>query len=262
MYPAIHSVIAKWAPPEEKGKFVSCVLGGALGTVITWALVGFIIESYGWVWAFYIPAVISFAIAILWWFTVADSPAKHPRITKEEKDFIEKSLGNQVTDKKAWLPVKQVLTCVPFWALCILHFGNNWGLYFLLTAAPKYMNEVLGFKLSKAGFLSALPYLARLFSGFAFGSLGDYIRKKNCISVTTNRKLFTICSHIIPGIILCCIPLVDNSPYIAVALITLSLGFNGSATLTNLQNSQDLAPNFAGRFPLLESNFVTHRYSF
>ena len=30
------------------------------------------------------------------------------------------------------------------------------------------------------------------------------------------------------------------------AVITLSLGFNGAATLTNLQNSQDLAPNFAG----------------
>lgn len=26
----------------------------------------------------------------------------------------------------------------------------------------------------------------------------------------------------------------------------MSLGFNGAATLTNLQNSQDLAPNFAG----------------
>lgn len=31
-----------------------------------------------------------------------------------------------------------------------------------------------------------------------------------------------------------------------VAIITLSLGFNGASTMTNLQNSQDLAPNFAG----------------
>lgn len=35
-------------------------------------------------------------------------------------------------------------------------------------------------------------------------------------------------------------------PYICVAVITLSLGFNGAATMTNLQNSQDLAPNYAG----------------
>lgn len=30
------------------------------------------------------------------------------------------------------------------------------------------------------------------------------------------------------------------------AIITASLGLNGASTLTNLQNSQDLAPNFAG----------------
>lgn len=39
---------------------------------------------------------------------------------------------------------------------------------------------------------------------------------------------------------------VGNNPYICVTLITLSLGLNGSSTLTNLQNTQDLAPNFAG----------------
>ena len=39
---------------------------------------------------------------------------------------------------------------------------------------------------------------------------------------------------------------IGYDPYICVAVITLSLGFNGAATMTNLQNSQDLAPNFAG----------------
>lgn len=37
-----------------------------------------------------------------------------------------------------------------------------------------------------------------------------------------------------------------GNPYACVTLITLSLGSNGAATQTNLQNSQDLAPNFAG----------------
>lgn len=32
----------------------------------------------------------------------------------------------------------------------------------------------------------------------------------------------------------------------AVALLTLSQGFNGASTVTNLQNAQDIAPNFAG----------------
>lgn len=39
---------------------------------------------------------------------------------------------------------------------------------------------------------------------------------------------------------------IGNNPYLCVTIITLSLGLNGSSTLTNLQNTQDLAPNFAG----------------
>lgn len=37
-----------------------------------------------------------------------------------------------------------------------------------------------------------------------------------------------------------------RDPYICVGIITLSLGLNGATTVTNLQNSQDLAPNYAG----------------
>lgn len=40
--------------------------------------------------------------------------------------------------------------------------------------------------------------------------------------------------------------LADCNATFAVTVIILSLGFNGACTLTNLQNCQDLAPNFAG----------------
>lgn len=50
----------------------------------------------------------------------------------------------------------------------------------------------------------------------------------------------------IPGLFLVGIGFIGFKPYVCVTIITLSLGFNGASTLTNLQNSQDLAPNFAG----------------
>lgn len=40
--------------------------------------------------------------------------------------------------------------------------------------------------------------------------------------------------------------LAGDSVILAVSLIVLSLGFNGASTITNLQNCQDLSPNFAG----------------
>lgn len=149
-------------------------------------------------------------------------------------------------------------------------------MYFLLTAAPKFMNEVLGFNLTQSGFLAALPYLARMLCAFAFGSIGDFILSRELLTVTQIRKLFcitcefiafvlfnfesncssfTIPAHVIPGLLLLVLCFIGYRPHWCVAIITLSLGFNGSSTLTNLLNGQDLAPNFAGSIYSL-INFV------
>lgn len=130
---------------------------------------------------------------------------------------------------------------------------------------------MLGFNIAQAGVLASLPYLARLFSGFVFGIIGDALTKSGMMSVTAIRKSFclfckyyqsihifrqkndrmlidefTFAAHIVPGLCLIGLAYVGHHPYWCVAVITISLGFNGASTLTNLQNSQDLAPNYAG----------------
>lgn len=101
---------------------------------------------------------------------------------------------------------------MPFWALLVLHYGSTWGLHFSLTATPKFLSEVtfflnmgeslkkmnaillqvLGFNLTKAGFLSSAPHLARILLGFVFGTLGDVVRRRQLLSVTNIRKTFCI----------------------------------------------------------------------
>lgn len=53
-------------------------------------------------------------------------------------------------------------------------------------------------------------------------------------------------AHILPGVLLILLAEYGRSATISVILMSVSLGFNGAATVTNLQNSQDLAPNYAG----------------
>lgn len=183
---------------------------------------------------------------LLWYYVVSDTPDSHPRISSDEKEYILKSLGGSVKKTKTLPPYKDIFSSIPFWALLILHFGSCWGLYFLMTAGPKFISEILGFKLGKSGVLASLPYLARMLFGFFFGWIGDLIRRNEWISVTATRKFFIIFSSIIPGLFLIGLNYIKCDALLAVALITLSLGVNGASTLTNLQNSQDLAPNFAG----------------
>lgn len=40
-------------------------------------------------------------------------------------------------------------------------------------------------------------------------------------------------------------PYVSFNPYLCVAFMTLSLGFNGACVITNLVNPHDLSPNYA-----------------
>ncbi|KAF5291457.1 hypothetical protein FQR65_LT01768 [Abscondita terminalis] len=245
-YPSFHCLISRWVPPDEKGKFGGALFGGTVGTVFTLPLTGTIIENLGWKWAFCVHGCLALLFCCWWMIAVSDFPETHKRISKDEQNYILKCLGDGVSKTKAIPPYLDIFTSIPFWALAILHFGNVWGLYLLLTAGPKYMSEVLGFNLSHSGVLAALPYLARSIAAFIFGYIGDKIRQKNVLSVTVTRKSFVTFSHFIPGLLLFAILLAGCDVTLCVVLITFSLGFNGASTITNIQNNQDLSPNFAG----------------
>lgn len=44
-------------------------------------------------------------------------------------------------------PWKAIFTSVPMWALIIVHCGQNWGYWTLITELPTYMNDVLEYNL-------------------------------------------------------------------------------------------------------------------
>ncbi|XP_062560564.1 sialin-like [Armigeres subalbatus] len=246
VYPCLHNLISRWIPPNERGKVIACLAGGStFGTVVTWPISGVITERYGWPCSFYFSALFVLLIGFIWVFLIVDSPGQHSSITEAERQFIEDSFGGTLSRSKTWPPFGKVLTSLPFLSLLMLHYGNFWGMNFFITQAPKFMNEVLGFNLSKAGFLSSLPYLARMFSGFFFGYIGDLIRQKQVMSTTAIRKSFCLFSHFIPGAILVALPFFGQDPFVCVGFIIACIGVNGASTITNLVNAQDLAPNFA-----------------
>lgn len=75
-----------------------CVInGGTLGTVVTWPMAAYLMQYFGWSSAFYVAASITFLLTILWYLIVYNSPEEHPRINQSEREFIEKSIGNEAT---------------------------------------------------------------------------------------------------------------------------------------------------------------------
>lgn len=261
---ACHNLISRWAPPSEKGIFIASLFGSSLGTAFTFPLMGFITNNYSWKIAFYVTAIITLIISLLWFHVVADSPDKHISITHAERNLIEESLGLNVISRREFPPVSEMFKSKPFYALLWLHFSDVWGIYFILTSAPMFLSQVLKYDLKDVGMISSLPYIIRMASAIFFGGIGDFLWSQKIMSVTRIRKVFCIfcesfeflvkfeiyfiffLAHIIPGIILFGFCFIENDPQMCILLITVALGLNGAATLTSAANAQDLSPIYAG----------------
>ena len=67
--------------------------GMTLGTLICLPFTGMLASEFGWESVFYVQGGFSLIWYVLWLFFVYDSPMHHPRISRQERDFIYSSMG-------------------------------------------------------------------------------------------------------------------------------------------------------------------------
>lgn len=91
-FPNISRLGSRWAPRNELGVFMVANHGSSLGTIVAGLMTGTVIETFGWQWTFYVNGILVLVFLMLWWWTVYDAPAQHPRIRPVEREFIERSV--------------------------------------------------------------------------------------------------------------------------------------------------------------------------
>lgn len=80
--------------------FLSSLLANGIGTVIGWSMSGFIIEHFGWHYAFYAVVIILGIFTVVWFLIVYDSPSNHPKITQSEREYIVSKLKKTNTTEQ------------------------------------------------------------------------------------------------------------------------------------------------------------------
>ncbi|XP_014237171.1 vesicular glutamate transporter 2-like [Trichogramma pretiosum] len=249
-YPACHALLSQWAPPNEKSRFVWSLLGGTFGVIVTYPLLGAIVENFGWQWGWYIPSSGMLVWLMFWWFLTYDSPLEHPSISEEEKHYIIDSQAEVVSQEKMILkeiPLRAICTSIPFISLVICHFGNSFLVFLYQYAMMIYLTKALNMSISKGGLIASLPWIGRLVFGFFFSWIGDNIRQKQIVSLTVFRKCASIFALFIPSLFLIGVCYVrQNDVTIINVMLVLALSFNGAVCIVNLANNQDLSPNYAG----------------
>lgn len=249
IFPSVHNLIGKWVPLEEKSRLGTVIYAGAqLGTALQLLVSGFVADFWGWPAIFYINGSLGAIWTVAYVFLGADSPRNCKMISDEERMYIQTSLGHVGSvHKKLPTPWKAIFTSLPFISLIVVHCGQNWGFWTLMTEMPSYMKQVLGVDIKANGVMSAMPYLAMYLLSFPMGFLSDYILRKNWLSITACRKLSNSIGHFGPAIALiglCYVP--AGAVAMAVVLLTLVVGLNAGHYTGFMLVHIDMAPNFAG----------------
>ncbi|XP_075977492.1 putative inorganic phosphate cotransporter [Anticarsia gemmatalis] len=257
--PGLHTSLGKWAPLHERGRLAAFVYGGqALGTVFGLPMTGFISASpMGWPGIFRFYGIMSGMMAFLIWFLVSDTPAKHPKISAAEKDYIEDDLGASEGKKKMPVPWMKILKHKGVYAIIVAHIGQTWGQLTLYSEVPAFMDKIMGVNIKANGLLTALPFLVMWFSNFFFSWFTDWLIVKNIMNVTNTRKFANSLGTIPAAIGLIALAYAPQDIYVVETILVLTCAFKISAHCGFQVNHIDISPNYAGTMMSL-SNFISN----
>lgn len=245
-WPAMYAVVGYWIPLIERSRFMSSFQGFSIGTGLTFVLGGFITKRFGWQYVFYTTGSLGMLWCVFWYLLAFNTPREHPRITKDELEYIEINISSEMKEslgKK--VPWKDIITSKPAWAIAITTFGRIWIHYVFIINGPSFMKNILCFDYEANGVLSGMPHICSYILSVVFCYIADKLLDRRYMTLTNIRKLFTALSQIVPGVLLLFIGYIDDIVlllvvwFIAVSFITAS--YAGA-----MANIVDIAPNFAG----------------
>ncbi|KAH8415363.1 hypothetical protein KR222_005120 [Zaprionus bogoriensis] len=280
-YPAMHAMLAHWIPPLERNKFAAVVYAGSnIGTVISMPLTGWLCSQRflgGWPSAFYIFGLLGMLWFVCWMYLVYDRPSEHPRISRKERAYIERSLqlheevqeeeeeaehlqrethqqpeqapreqAEQQRQADAPIPWGSLLTSVPLWAILLTQCGQSWAFYTQLTELPTYMSNILHFDIQSNALLNAVPSLTAWFMGIACSALADWMLARRYITQLNSYKLWNSISSVVPSLGLIGIIYV-GCDWVWVTFMLAGVGSLGGAVYAgNQMNHIALSPKYAG----------------
>ncbi|XP_059058447.1 putative inorganic phosphate cotransporter [Achroia grisella] len=257
--PSLHTALGKWAPLAERARMSAFVHGGsALGTVLGLPITGFIATSpLGWPGIFRFYGTLSGIMGVAIWLLGADNPAKHPKVSAEERMYIEQDLGQHDTKKKIAIPWSRLLRSRGLYAIVIAHTGYSWGNLFLYSEVPSYMNKIMGVNIKANGMLTALPFFVMWLTNFFFSWFADMIIVKKYFSVTTTRKLANSLGCVPAAVLFIALAYAPSNIYVVETILVLICAFNISSHVGFQVNHIDISPNFAGIMMSI-SNFFSN----
>jgi MFS transporter, ACS family, glucarate transporter len=246
VYPLAARAMAVWQPIARRALAYSLIIAGiSIGSAVTPPVVAWLMVRLGWRQSFYWASLLSVAIALIWMRFGADDPDSHPRISEEERQFI----GG---DRPRSAPVRTAPSAEGWWrairdrsiiVLCISYFLSGYVLYTFVFWFYIYLVDVRKFSILASGAFASLPFIAAGLLSPAGGIVCD--RATARLGQRWGRRLTAIAGPAIAALFLV-IGARTGHPYLAVAALALSFGFQMSAEAAVWATAMDVSGRFTG----------------
>lgn len=236
--PAGMKATAEWFPARERGLAGGVYnIGASVGSMIAPPLVVWAILSYNWQSAF----VITGGLGLIWsalWLWLYQSPEKHRRLSKKEKEYISAGQEKFLQSAGARPSIGGILRRRNFWGIALprLLADPTWGT--LTFWLPLYLKNVRHFDLKQIAMFAWLPFLAADL-GCLFGpAVAAAIQKYSGLSLINARRCaFSLGAFLMIGVAFAGFV---ESPYAAVLLISLAGFAHQTLSVTVITMSSDL----------------------
>ncbi|MFH4978976.1 hypothetical protein AB6A40_005685 [Gnathostoma spinigerum] len=253
-YPAMHVIWSHWAPALEKTQLASFAFSGSyLGTVFAMPLSAMLGETFGWPSIFYFFGLFSMAWCVIWVKNISELPENDSKITTEELTLLQRETTNTNTYSVPWI---LIFRSKAVWAIIAAHFCENWGFYIMLTNLPRILNDLMDYRLEKAGFVAALPYFIMGVLLIVSGSFSDMLIDRYAWSVDRTRKVIGSFGFLSQALLILLASANFSADLSLISLIA-SIGLGGVAWSAFSVNHLDIAPQYAGHLMGLSNTIAT-----
>ncbi len=216
-FPAAVKSVAEWFPKKERafaaGLFNS---GSTVGAILAPIIVSGITVAFGWQWAFIITGALGF-IWVVFWMALYHKPKEHPKISKEELEYIHQDDDGKTEGKSIrWIDLFKYKQTI---AICSTRFISDWVWWFFLFWIPDFLSKTHDINIKEVVLPLIIIYAVSSIGGIGGGWISSNFIKKGK-SVDYARKVTILMS----ALIILPVMLVSQvaSLWVAVALIALA----------------------------------------